>query len=84
MSKRFGSVFLDPTEPKLWYSVNSARFGRTLSLQTGFLGPRLLHSNFFMFIKSTPWVLTPYLHIPRVIHSKCMTLESKYYHCISD
>ena len=30
MVKRFGSVFLDPTEPKLQYSVNSVRFGRTL------------------------------------------------------
>ena len=35
MSKRFGLVFLDPTEPNntepnLRYSVNSIRFGRTL------------------------------------------------------
>ena len=30
MSKRFSSVFLDPTEPKLQYSVNSVRIGRPL------------------------------------------------------
>ena len=29
-SRKFGSVFRDPTEPKLRYSVNSVRFGRTL------------------------------------------------------
>ena len=63
VSKRFGSVFLDPTEPKLRYSVNSVRSYTDMYIH------RILHLySVTLSSKSVKWAWKIILHCVKVSH----------------